>query len=190
MIRPIVSYGNPVLTQPAKAVEQYDTPLQELIRDMFETMEHSEGVGLAAPQVNESLRLFIMGEAEGSSTLPPPEKWPGWVFINPEIVELNGLLKTDIEGCLSIPGIEVSLARPSTLRLRYHDENFEQQERTFTGYIARVIQHEYDHIEGVLMTDRMNSHRQRSLHPFLKKVAKGGIPTDYEMLFNTESKSV
>ena len=83
MIRPIVPYGNPVLTQLAKPMEQYDVEVQELIRDMFETMEHSEGVGLAAPQVNESIRLFIMGETEGSTTLPPPEKWPGWVFINP-----------------------------------------------------------------------------------------------------------
>lgn len=153
---------------------------------MFDTMEASQGVGLAAPQVNANLRLFIMGQTEGTYALPQPEKWPGWVFINPDVVEMNGLLKTEVEGCLSIPGIEVSLARPMYVRLQYLDENYQKQERTFSGFVSRVVQHEYDHVDGVLMTDRMNKHRQKSLRYYLNRIAKGLVEADYELLTEQE----
>jgi len=169
LIRPIIKYGHPLLKEQAVSVTRDYLDLDELIADMFETMQDANGIGLAAPQINQSIRLFIIGERETDE--PQEGKYEGTVFINPEIINETGILNSKIEGCLSIPGIEVSIVRQTDLRIRYFNESFKEIEEEFNGWKARVIQHEYDHLEGILMTDRINRHRKESLKYFLKKIA-------------------
>jgi peptide deformylase len=176
MIMPIVSYGNPVLKARAMEVPQGHSDLRALVEHMLQTMRAANGVGLAAPQVNHSLQLFVtdvFNDQEGAED--------GNVFINPEILSYSGLRKVEIEGCLSIPGLQVSVVRPEHIHIRYQNLQFEWLEHSYSGMPARVIQHEYDHLQGILMTDRINEDRQRSIKPFLRQIARGEVKTKYEL---------
>lgn len=182
MILPIVAYGDPVLRKEGEDLSSDYPQLNALIQDMWETMEKARGVGLAAPQINKSLRLFVI-----DSTLMYDEDEPNHgirqVFLNPEILEEWGKEWAYEEGCLSIPGIRADVVRPSNLRIRYQDENFKWHEKEFDGLTARVIQHEYDHIEGVLFTDHLKPLKRTLLKGKLEDISKGKVPVKYKMKF-------
>jgi len=182
MVLPIIAYGDPILRKMSEEIDESYPDLKEFINDMYETMYDSSGVGLAAPQVGRSIRLFIIdGEKYGEedeSLLNFKE-----VFINPIIIEETGQEWDFNEGCLSIPGIREDVRRKPQITLEYYDENFVLKEEIFDGVAARIIQHEYDHIEGVLFTDRINPLRRRLLKGKLHNIAKGNIEVDYKMKF-------
>lgn len=182
MILPIVGYGAPVLREKAKAITKDYPELQELIANMFETMYNAQGVGLAAPQINLPIRLFVVD----GEPMDGDEDMTGFkrVFINAEKVEEKGKSWGFEEGCLSIPDIRETVRRPDEITLRYFDENFEEQTETFSGLKARVVQHEYDHIEGVLFTDHLSNLRRSMLKQRLGKIQKGQIDVEYPMKFN------
>ena len=182
MILPIVAYGDPVLKKKAVDIGPDYPDLQKLIDNMFETMYHAHGVGLAAPQVGRSIRLFIV-DASPFEDQEPELKDFVQVFINPEIVSEEGKEWTFNEGCLSIPGIREDVDRKPTLLLRYYDEHFDFYEEEFTGLAARVIQHEYDHIEGKLFVDRIGSFKRTMISGKLKDISKGKVDVDYRMVF-------
>ena len=188
MILPIVAYGTPVLIRKAGPVELNDD-LRKLIDDMFETMYRAEGVGLAAPQVNKSIRLFVIDPS-------PFARWDAldeqerqalqnakMAFINPQLVEESGDEWSFEEGCLSIPGINEKVKRPGRITLRYTDIDGKEHTRTFDGLLARVIQHEYDHIEGILFTDRLSPLKRKLLAKKLEKISKGQVRVNYKMKF-------
>ena len=189
MIYPIVAYGDPVLKKKAKEIPEDYPGLEEIIRNMWETMYNAQGVGLAAPQVGLSLRLFLVDTApfaeddelseEEQKELSAFKK----VFINPTIAEEEGDEWPFNEGCLSIPDIREDVMRKPELLLRYQDEHFKNQELRLDGVIARVVQHEYDHIEGILFTDKLSSLKKRLLKGRLEKISKGKIQVDYKMRF-------
>lgn len=182
MVLPIVAYGDPVLKKVAEDIDQDYPDLDKLIEDMFETMYGSNGVGLAAPQVDKSIRLFIVDAspyAEDDKDLENFKK----VFINPIILEEEGKEWNFNEGCLSIPGIREDVSRKPRVVIEYYNENWELQEETYEGLAARIIQHEYDHIEGVLFTDRINPLKRRLLKGKLNNIAKGKVDIDYRMKF-------
>lgn len=179
---PIVGYGNSVLRKKAEAITKDYPALQEIIQDMFATMYVSEGVGLAAPQVNLSIRLFIVDGkpfADEDSQLDNFKR----IFINPQIIEETGEAWPFNEGCLSIPGIREDVMRKPQITLRFLDENFNEHTETFTGLAARIIQHEYDHIEGVLFIDHLTSFKRRLLKGKLDDITKGKVDVRYRMKF-------
>jgi peptide deformylase len=182
MILPIVAYGDPVLKKKATEIGPDYPDLQKLIDNMFETMYHANGVGLAAPQIGRSIRLFIV-DASPFEEQEPELKDFVQVFINPEIVSEEGTEWTFNEGCLSIPGIREDVDRKPTLLLRYYDEHFDFYEEEFSGLAARVIQHEYDHIEGKLFVDRIGSFKRTMISGKLKDISKGKVDIDYKMKF-------
>jgi peptide deformylase len=182
MIYPIVAYGDPVLRKKASAIDKNYPKLKEIIDNMFETMYHSQGVGLAAPQVGMSIRLFVIDATPFKEDDPDAEGFKR-VFINAQVVEETGDPWKFNEGCLSIPGIREDVHRKETLVLRYQDENFEEHEEEFSGLAARVIQHEYDHIEGILFTDRLTPLKKRLLKGRLNDISKGIVDADYRMRF-------
>lgn len=182
MILPIVAYGDPVLRKVSEEIDETYSGLAELIKNMFETMYASNGVGLAAPQVNKSIRLFIL---DASPYTEEDEKLEGLkrVFINPVILEEEGTEWDFKEGCLSIPGIREDVSRKPRIVVEYYDESFNLHEETYDGLAARIIQHEYDHIEGVLFTDRINPFKRRLLKGKLNDITKGNVEVDYKMKF-------
>lgn len=182
MIYPIIAYGDPVLRKKAVKINKDYPNLNELIDNMFETMYHTQGVGLAAPQIGLSIRLFIVDAAPFKEDDPQAEGFKR-VFINAQLVEEEGDKWKFNEGCLSIPGIREDVERKPEIMLRYVDENFMEHEETFTGLPARVIQHEYDHIEGILFTDRLSSLKKRLLAGKLNTIAKGITDAEYKMRF-------
>ncbi len=186
MILPIVAYGDPVLKRKAKDITADYPGLQELIANMFETMYAAHGVGLAAPQINRSIRMFIVDASafvqEGDEEYEALKDFKK-VFINPEIIDEEGDEWAFEEGCLSIPDIREDVFRQPDITMRYVDENFEEHTETFSGLAARVIQHEYDHIEGVLFTDHLSPLRKRMLKGRLNNISKGKISVDYRMRF-------
>ena len=179
MILPIVAYGHPTL----KAVAQDITPdypeLEKLLSDMWETLAHSEGVGLAAPQVNKSIRLFIV---DGNPFYPdyPDGKDFKQVFINAELLETFGDDVPFKEGCLSVPNIYEEVMRPDGIRIKYLDENFVEHVEEFTGIRARIIQHEYDHLEGRVFTDRLSPIKKMVIKRQLNDIASGKFRADYK----------
>jgi peptide deformylase len=184
---PIVAYGDPVLKKKAIEIEQDYESLSDLIDNMFETMYAANGVGLAAPQVGLAIRLFIVDAspfADEDEQLKSFKK----VFINPEIVEEKGTKWTFNEGCLSIPDIREDVIRHPNIIINYLDQNFTPQSTSFSGLAARVIQHEYDHIEGKLFTDRLNPLRKTMLKSRLDAISKGLIKVDYKMKFPFSKK--
>jgi len=185
MLLPIYAYGQPVLKKQAALLEPGYPDLQELIANMWETMYHAEGVGLAAPQVGHSVRLFVIDTLQLKNDEKDDPKEEGFkkVFINAQKVEEGGKPWTYEEGCLSIPRIRGDVERPDTISIRYMDENFKEYEETFTGVNARVIQHEYDHIEGVLFTERLKPLKKRLIQRKLEDIRLGKINTDYKMKF-------
>jgi peptide deformylase len=180
MLYPIVVYGDPVLRQRAKEAEE-GTDLKPLIKDMFETMYGAQGVGLAAPQIGKSIRLFIVDGSviEDDETLQDFKK----AFINPEMLEELGDEWEYEEGCLSIPNIRENVSRNEKLRIRYFDEDWNQHEEEYSGIKARIIQHEYDHIEGKLFIDYLTPLKKRLLKSKLSDISKGKVETDYRIKY-------
>ncbi|MEM1328392.1 MAG: peptide deformylase [Bacteroidota bacterium] len=187
MILPIYAYGNAVLKKKGEPITADYPNLKELIANMFETMDDAPGVGLAAPQIGLPIRLFVI---DSSHMMEEGEEDQGIrrVFINAEKIEETGDVGTYEEGCLSIPDITGDVERPDTIRLRYVDENFEEHEEEFTGMHARVIQHEYDHIDGILFTEHLKPIRKRLIKRKLDKIKKGEIPLKYKMKFAPSKK--
>lgn len=183
MVLPIVAYGHSILQQSASPVTEDVPNLPELIQNMFDTMANAGGIGLAAPQVNESLRLFITGHQPGADKFFTQKgRYPGKVFINPTILASGGLFGSQLEGCLSLPGMEASVMRPTHIRVKYLDHLFNTHEESFSGFMARVIQHEYDHIDGVLLIDRIHKYRLKSLRPHLNAIQQGEVEAPYAMI--------
>ena len=194
MILPIVAYGDPVLKKRATEINENYADLKLLITNMYETMYGAYGVGLAAPQIGLSVRLFLVDTAPFAEDDSYSEaerkalKSFKKTFINPEILEETGEEWAFNEGCLSIPNVREDVLRKPHIKIRYQDENFETQTEEFDGLIARVIQHEYDHIEGVLFTDKVSSLKKRLLKSKLASISKGKISVDYRMRFPKLSK--
>lgn len=191
MILPIVAYGHPVLRKVATDILPDHTGLDKLIADMWETMYASNGVGLAAPQINKDIRLFIIDTEQIFNNMDEDDEdrnypdAPGMkaVFINAHVVEVEGEEWPYNEGCLSIPRIREDIYRHKTVTLQYRDENFESRIQTFTGITARVIQHEYDHIEGRLFIDYLSPLKRKLMKGKLADISKGKVSVDYKMLF-------
>ena len=194
MILPIVAYGDPVLKKKATEITSEYVDLKSLITNMYETMYGAYGVGLAAPQIGLSIRLFLVdtspfAEDESYSELEKNTlKSFKKTFINPEILEETGEEWAFNEGCLSIPNVREDVLRKPHIKIRYQDENFDTHIEEFDGLIARVIQHEYDHIEGVLFTDKVSTLKKRLIKSKLTSISKGKINVDYRMRFPKISK--
>ncbi|MTI21800.1 peptide deformylase [Fulvivirga sp. RKSG066] len=180
MIYPIVVYGDPVLKKKARDIEQGELDVKELSEDMFETMEGAHGIGLAAPQIGKGIRMFVV---DGTPMEDEDEDMSDFrkVFINPEIIDETGEEWGFEEGCLSIPNIREEVFRKETIRIHYFDENWEEHEEEFSGIKARIIQHEYDHIEGILFTDYLSPLKKRMLKGKLTNITKGKMKVDYRV---------
>ena len=200
MIYSIVAIGDPILKTKAKnlASNLAATEMQQLVADMFETMYYAHGVGLAAPQIGKGVRLFVMdsgpmveldeedlAELEEGETPEPPIKR---AFINPVMMSETGEQWGFEEGCLSIPGVRELVNRHADIVLRYEDENRQVHEEAFSGMAARIIQHEYDHLEGVLFTDKLSAFKKQLLKGKLARISKGDVKHDYRMKFTGDSK--
>jgi len=190
MVLPIVAYGSEILRKKTADITPDYEGLQQFIADMWETMYASNGVGLAAPQVNKNLRMFVVDSEQIFRNLEEDEPTypddPGikQVFINAKIEETDGELWAYNEGCLSIPKIREDISRPEAVTLSYMDERFEKHTRTFNGVTARIILHEYDHTEGKLFIDYLSPLKRRLLKRKLDDISRGAIKTDYRMVFN------
>ena len=191
MILPIVAYGSPILRTVAKDIDKDYPGLAKLIEDMWETMYASNGVGLAAPQINRDIRLFVMDSKQIFENLDAEDEGrypdnPGikQIFINPHVVEFKGDEWSYNEGCLSIPKIREDVYRTQEVTIEYMDENFESHTKTFDGVTGRIIQHEYDHIEGKLFIDYMKPLKRKLLKGKLDDISKGKVRVDYKMMFS------
>ena len=182
MVLPIYAYGQPVLKKVAKEIDANYPELETLIENMWETMYNAQGVGLAAPQIGKAIRLFVIDSVQ---MLDDDKKDEGikQVFINAEKIEEGGDEWEYEEGCLSIPDLRGDVSRPGQLRLRYMDENFKTHEKVFTGLNARVIQHEYDHTEGILFTELLKPIKRRLVKRRLEKIKNGEVDIAYKMKF-------
>ena len=187
MILPIVAYGAAILRKVSEPIDADYPNLTKVITDMWETMYESNGVGLAAPQVNKNIRLFVMDSAQIFESKEPEDEAyvdaPGFkkVFINAQIVSTGGVEWIYNEGCLSIPKIREDVLRPAEVTLSYMDENFVAHTETFNGISARVILHEYDHIQGKLFIDYLKPLRRKILQGKLNDISKGKVRVDYKM---------
>ncbi|MDX1277986.1 peptide deformylase [Oceanihabitans sediminis] len=194
MILPIVAYGDPVLKKTGTDITKDYPELDQLIANMFETMYNAFGVGLAAPQIGLPIRLFLVDTepfAEDESlTEEEQETLKGFkkVFINAQILEEEGDEWAFNEGCLSIPDVREDVFRKPKITIEYFDENFKKHTETYEGLIARVIQHEYDHIDGILFTDKLSSLKKRLIKGKLANISKGKINIDYKMRFPNQKK--
>jgi len=178
MIYPIVVYGHPVLRKIAEDIDRDYPDLKTLIDDLFETMYYSDGLGLAAPQIGKSVRIFIVDGkalAEDDPEMADFKK----VFINAHITERNGELELMSEGCLSIPNLREEVNREAHIRIEYYDENWEFHVEEYNGFKARVIQHEYDHLDGIMFTDRVSPLRKRLIKSKLTAISKGRFEAEY-----------
>jgi len=194
MILPIVAYGDPVLRKKATVISSDYPNLKELIADMHETMYNAYGVGLAAPQIGLPIRLFLVDTspfAEDEALSEEEQKQLKdfkCTFINAKILEEEGDEWAFNEGCLSIPNIREDVFRQPKIKIQYQDEEFNEHVKEFDGLVARVIQHEYDHIEGILFTDKISSFKKRLIKGKLQNISKGNIDIDYKMKFPAASK--
>ncbi len=180
MIYPIVAYGDSVLKKKASEIDPEKTDVKVLTDDLFETLHKASGVGLAAPQIGKSLRIFVIDASPMED-----EKYKTFksAFINPQILHEDGEPWNYEEGCLSIPGVREEISRNEKLRIRYYDENWEQHDEEYDGILARIIQHEYDHIEGILLTDKLSGFKKRLLKGKLASISRGEVDVDYPMRF-------
>jgi peptide deformylase len=180
MIYPIVAFGHPVLKKRAVDIVEGEVDVLELSEDMFETMKHASGIGLAAPQIGKSLRMFVADAAPLED-----EEIGDWrqVFVNPVLLDETGNEWTFEEGCLSIPNIREDVVRPEKIKIRFFDEHWQQHEVEYGGMQARIIQHEYDHIEGILFTDHLSAFKKRLLKSKLTNISKGAVKVEYRMNF-------
>ena len=179
MVYPVVVYGDPVLRKKAEPLP-HGQDVRQLIADMYETMYAADGMGLAAPQIGKSIRLFVV---DATTVKDEPELHDmKMVFINAEILNYEGAPWTIDEGCLSIPNLRENISRPETIRMRWFDENWNPHEGEFSRWKARIIQHEYDHIEGKLFVDHLSVLRRRLLKGKLADISRGNVRTDYRIL--------
>lgn len=189
MVLPIVAYGDPVLRKVGKEIDKDYPQLEKLIADMKETMYNASGVGLAAPQIGKAIRLFVIDASpfadDESLSEEEAKVLEGFnrVFINAKIVKEEGDEWVFNEGCLSIPNVREDVWRQETITIEYQDENFEKHTEVLSGLAARVFQHEYDHIEGVLFTDKLSSLKKRLIKKKLENISKGKVNADYRMRF-------
>ncbi len=189
MILPIVAYGDPVLRKVGKDIDADYPELTKLISNMRETMNNAHGVGLAAPQIGRAIRLFLIDASPFADDEDLDEnersilKNFNHVFINPKIIKEEGDEWSFNEGCLSIPDVREDVFRKEQITIEYFDENFTKHERVLNGLAARVFQHEYDHIEGVLFTDKLSSLKKRLIKKKLENISKGKTTADYRMRF-------
>ena len=176
MIVPINTYSDPVLALKAKPLKGVDASIEELIGNMFESMHNASGIGLAAPQIGCSLRLLVidLSVMESHSDAKPV------VVINPRILSVKGQNSME-EGCLSVPGVQGDVLRPSAITLKYRDEHFEEHTAEFTGLMARVLQHEIDHLDGTLFVDRMEKRDRKKIQKELDAIAEGRVTADYPL---------
>lgn len=181
MIYPIVAYGHPVLKKRAKEIDSDYPNLKEIIESMFETMYEAVGVGLAAPQINLPIRLLVIDAEPYKDEFPEAEGFKK-VLINPEIYEETGEDWEFNEACLSVPGIAEYVIRKPKIKIRYQDEDFNELDEEYDGMIARIIQHEYDHLEGVLFVDRVSNLKKVLLKNKLKDIMTGKAKTSYKMI--------
>lgn len=181
MILPIYTYGQPVLRQVAEEIDSSYPQLDQVIADMRETLVKSEGIGLAAPQVGLSIRLVVIDLTPLAEEMPEYKDYVH-TFINPYIEEYDET-ETDVseEGCLSIPGIHESVRRPTRIRVTYLDEQFQPHDEWVGGYLARVMQHEFDHLDGVVFTDHLQGLRRQLTRPKLQAIAKGRFSCNYKV---------
>jgi peptide deformylase len=191
MILPIVAYGADVLRKTALNIDKNYPDFETLLNNMWETMYNSNGVGLAAPQINKSIRLFIIDSSQIFDNLEEDDEQkypdaPGLkeTFINAKIISLEGEVWSYNEGCLSIPKIREDVTRNQTVTLSYLNEKFEAQQKTFNGITARVILHEFDHIEGKLFIDYLSPLKRRLIKGKLNDISKGKVKTDYRMVYS------
>ncbi|MDR0940662.1 MAG: peptide deformylase [Bacteroidales bacterium] len=180
MIKPIFLYGNTVLRKPALDIDKNYPDLQQLIADMYETMDNADGVGLAAPQIGLPIRVFVV-DASGFADDYADAKDFRRVFINPQILEESGKEWFFNEGCLSVPTLHEDVARKETIRIRYCDENFVERTDTFSGICARIILHEYDHLQGKMFVDRLNVLKKRLIKGKLQNIEKGKVAAKYKV---------
>ena len=194
MILPIVAYGDPVLRKVAVAIDATYPDLEKLITNMKETMYNASGVGLAAPQIGKAIRLFLIDASPFAEDDDLSEeertvlKSFNRVFINPKILEEDGEEWLFNEGCLSIPEVREDVSRQPKITIEYQDENFTIHTETLEGLAARVFQHEYDHIEGILFTDKLSTLKKRIIKKKLENISKGKISADYRMRFPNAKK--
>ncbi len=181
MVYPILIYGHPVLRKVAVDIDKDYPELDKLISDLFDTLYHSDGIGLAAPQIGKSVRIFVI---DGSPLGDDEPEMAGFrkVFINAHITGKSGELKPMTEGCLSIPNLREEVNRENSVRIKYYDENWEAHDEVYEGYKARIIQHEYDHLDGILFTDKVNPLRRRLLKGKLTAISKGKFEVDYNTI--------
>jgi peptide deformylase len=189
MIYPIIAYGDPVLRKETHDIEKGEIDLKKLAEDMFETMENASGVGLAGPQIGLDLRIFVVDgtpiyeseedEEERDESLKDFRK----VFINADILEEDGDEWAYEEGCLSIPDVRADVFRPEEVTIRYFDTDWKEHTETYTDMAARIIQHEYDHIDGILFTDHLKPLKRQLLRKKLTDISKGKVDVDYRMKF-------
>lgn len=187
MIYPIVVYGHPILKKIAEDIEKDYPGLQKLVDDLFDTMYHSEGLGLAAPQVGKSVRVFVIDGAPVSEDEPELANFKK-AFINAHIVEKSGELVPMNEGCLSIPHIREEVKRESHIRINYYDENWEYHEEVYDGFKARIIQHEYDHLDGILFVEKINPLKKQLIRGKLSDISKGKFEAEYKTVVYTARK--
>ena len=180
MIYPITVFGDPVLRKIAKDIDQNYEGLEKLVDDMFETMHNADGVGLAAPQIGLPIRVFVVDLSPLGEDHPELKDFKK-AFINPHIIEKEGEKILMDEGCLSIPGLREDVLRFSTIRMKYSDLNWEEHEVVFTGFTARVLQHEYDHLDGIMFVDYCSPLKRKILKGKLSDISKGKVSTSYRI---------
>ena len=188
MILPIIAYGNPILRKKCNPISENFNGLDSLIQNMWDTMYAANGVGLAAPQIGESVKIFIIDTSpflnmDDNEIKDYEVSSVKQTFINPTILDETGEFWSFEEGCLSIPHIREEVKRKSFIKIEYYDENFNYRKDEFSGIVARVIQHEYDHIQGILFTDKLTSFKKRLLKSKLNNIEKGNVDIDYLMDF-------
>jgi len=193
MILPVVAYGDPILRKVGKDIDKEYPKLSELLVNMRETMDNASGVGLAAPQIGLAIRLFLVDTAPFADNDDYSKKEQAdllafnKIFINAKILDEEGEKWNFNEGCLSIPNITEDVLRQPNITIEYYDENFKKHTKNYSGLIARVIQHEYDHIEGILFTDHISSFKKRLLKRKLENISKGKVDISYPMKFPKRS---
>ncbi|MFN8358067.1 MAG: peptide deformylase [Spirosomataceae bacterium] len=189
MILPIVAYGDPVLRKVAQPIAKGSVDIQKLVADMFETMYEAAGVGLAAPQIGQSIRIFVVDgtplneEDSNHEDFDPSLVGFKKAFINPEVLDEDGDEWAYEEGCLSIPGIRGDVYRPETVTIKYLDPEWNEHVETFDGMAARIIQHEYDHLQGKMFTDYLPTLKKQLIKKKLANISKGDVKVEYRMKF-------
>lgn len=181
MTYPILVYGHDVLRKVSEEIDKDYPGLNQIINDMFETMYKSDGLGLAAPQIGKSIRIFVIDGSPLSEEEPELADFKK-VFINADIVEKNGEFELMNEGCLSIPNLREEVNRESHIRIKYYDENWKFHDEIYNGYLARVIQHEYDHLDGILFTDKVSPLKKKLIKSKLTAISKGKFDVDYKTI--------